>query len=258
MNTSQHTELDRVKLKIKALMQKTIANGCSEAEADAAMHAVGRLLTQYKLTANELDVRTAAFKTLEISIDGNRHKVGNCVTAIADYVDAQCWYQNRGPKTSYSFFGHEQDVMVAEYYFKLCKATIDSELYRRDPEYIAAPNKRAASNAFQHGLTDRLNARLREMKKAEAAELQAREAELQRAQQAAGGSGAVGSALVVLKKQLVKEEFARSGPKLRHVRTTRSIRDWSAYGAGSAAADRVNLNRPIGAPAKAGARGLLK
>src|SRR5262245_32725158 len=99
MNTSQHSELDRVKLKIKALMEKTVANGCSEHEAMSAMEGVGRLLTQYKLKASELDVRTAAFKTIEITIDHKRHKVTNCIMAIASYVDARCWYQTRGPRT---------------------------------------------------------------------------------------------------------------------------------------------------------------
>ena len=41
---SQAAELIRVKGRIKALTEKTVANGCTEAEAMAAADMVGRLL----------------------------------------------------------------------------------------------------------------------------------------------------------------------------------------------------------------------
>ena len=40
----QTTELTRVKARIKALVDKTVSNGCTEAEAMAAAEMVGRLL----------------------------------------------------------------------------------------------------------------------------------------------------------------------------------------------------------------------
>jgi hypothetical protein len=43
----QTTELSRVKARIKALAEKTVSNGCTEAEAMAAADMVGQLLTRY-------------------------------------------------------------------------------------------------------------------------------------------------------------------------------------------------------------------
>ncbi len=56
---SQTTELARVKARIKALAEKTVANGCTKAEALSAAEMVGRLLEQYALSMDEIDVRTS-------------------------------------------------------------------------------------------------------------------------------------------------------------------------------------------------------
>jgi hypothetical protein len=46
---SQAAELSRVKGRIKALTEKTVANGCTEAKAMAAADTVGRMLERYAL-----------------------------------------------------------------------------------------------------------------------------------------------------------------------------------------------------------------
>lgn len=270
MNTSQYSERDRIKLKIKALLTKTVDNGCSEQEAMAAMQGVGRLLTQYNLTMNELDVRDASYKTAVIKYAGSRHPVGNCMMAIGTYTQTKCWYSPRRDETSYSFFGQVQDTEIAEFYFKLCNAAIErgvrefkrSEIYRQMPRH--AGQKRSATVSFQHGIVARLCQRLRELRIEETNALHAREEELQ----AAGvdvktyvdinqtdrnmKDGNVSrQALIVLKNQLVEQEFKKQvGLKLRSSRTTRSVRNGSAFAAGKAAGDRVNLSRPIGSAPK--------
>jgi hypothetical protein len=52
---SQATELGRVKARIKALADKTVANGCTEAEAMSAAEMVGRLLERYALNMDEIE-----------------------------------------------------------------------------------------------------------------------------------------------------------------------------------------------------------
>ena len=51
----QATELSRVKGRIKALAEKTVSNGCTEAEAMAAAEMVGRLLERYALSMEKLE-----------------------------------------------------------------------------------------------------------------------------------------------------------------------------------------------------------
>ena len=55
-----------------------------------------------------------------------------------------------------------------------------------------------------------------------------------------------GTALIVLKGKLVEEEFEKLGIKLRTTYSYgRSTYDGNARASGRAAADRVNLNRPV-------------
>jgi Protein of unknown function (DUF2786) len=60
---AQKDELARVKARIKALAEKAIANGCTEAEAMSAAAMPGRLLERYTLSMDEIEVRSARFAT---------------------------------------------------------------------------------------------------------------------------------------------------------------------------------------------------
>ena len=66
----QTTELTRVKARIKALAEKTVSNGCSEAEAIAAAEMVGRLLERYALSMEEIDVREERSVQIAMPIGG--------------------------------------------------------------------------------------------------------------------------------------------------------------------------------------------
>jgi hypothetical protein len=55
-----HTqELSRVTARIKTLTEKTVANGCTEAEVLSAAEMVGRPLERYALSMDEIEVRSA-------------------------------------------------------------------------------------------------------------------------------------------------------------------------------------------------------
>ena len=89
---SQTTELTRVKARIKALAEKTVSNGCTEAEAMAAAEMVGRLLERYALSMEEIDVREALCVRVEVPIGGRqRRPIDGCVTSIARFCDCKVW-----------------------------------------------------------------------------------------------------------------------------------------------------------------------
>jgi hypothetical protein len=71
---SQTTEITRVKARIKALAEKTVSNGCTEAEAMAAAEMVGRLLERYALSMEEIDVREALCVRVEVPIGGRQRR----------------------------------------------------------------------------------------------------------------------------------------------------------------------------------------
>ena len=62
----------RVKARIKALAEKTVSNGCTEAEAMAAAEMVGRLLERYALSMEEIDVREQRCVQVEVPIGGKQ------------------------------------------------------------------------------------------------------------------------------------------------------------------------------------------
>jgi Protein of unknown function (DUF2786) len=82
----QTTELSRV----NALAEKTVSNGCTEAEAMAAAEMVGRLLERYALSMEEIDVREERCIHVEVPIGGKRRRpIDACVTAIARFCDCK-------------------------------------------------------------------------------------------------------------------------------------------------------------------------
>ena len=113
---SQTTELTRVKARIKALAEKTVSNGCTEAEAMAAAEMVGRLLERYALSMEEIDVREARCVRVEVPIGGRqRRPIDGCVTSVARFCDCKVWIARDAIVPSYVFFGFESDAELAGY-----------------------------------------------------------------------------------------------------------------------------------------------
>lgn len=87
---SHDTELARVKARIKALTERTIARGCTEAMAAADM--VGRLLERYALSMEEIDVRQEPCVRVEVPLGGMRRRpIDACVPGIARFCDCKVW-----------------------------------------------------------------------------------------------------------------------------------------------------------------------
>lgn len=259
---SQNQELDRIKAKIKAMTLRTMENGCSEAEAMTAMGMVGKLLEQYNLSMDEIDVREQKCITVTVNTGSKRGTVATGTSmAIANFTDCRCWIsRGRWGNRSLSFFGTETDAEMAKYLFEIIDAASKQEIqsYKATTDYNDTEvGKRSASTSFNHGMVDRINMRLYQMKKENEASLRAAHnlkaaatnltpREKQAAEAVAPGSTVTGNALVVLKKQIVESEFKGLGMKLKTSYSTRTIRSGSAYNSGDKAGGRVNLNRPLG------------
>lgn len=265
MNT-QKDELKSVKLKIKALASKTIEAGCSEHEAMAAMAMVGKLLSQYNLSMNEIDVRESKCITVSIPTGrGSRGPIDQCVISLVNLVHGIVWistgYDTNWKKTkTYQFFVQEQDAEVIQYLYGVIDSAIKSETdkFKWSDEYqnAARRERMSVTNSFGLGMSSRISARLRIMRN----EL---DAEIERAQEVLrengngdkfspipNPAGVTGTALIVLKGQLIKGEFDKVGPKLKNNYSRSTIKNWGAYSKGSAAGDKVNLRRPLGGNGK--------
>jgi Protein of unknown function (DUF2786) len=241
-------ELDKIKFKIKALAAKTVDNGCSEHEAMSAMLGVGRLLSQYNLTMEECDVRESPCKTIFIDIGRTkRHPIDSCVTALANLVHAKCWFhRHRGKPSAYAFFGQENDLELVDYLFRVIRAALESEAeaFKQSEAYretghpdisatigLRAGARRSAYVSFQRGMACRIGKRLIELKAQNDAEL--------------ARYRTTGTALIVLKKQLIEDEWKKEGVRLGKYRGGWRVGNRSAFDQGQQAGDRVNLSRPL-------------
>lgn len=274
----QNEELNRVKLRIKALAAKTVEAGCSEHEAYAAATKVGELLAAYNLSMAECDVREA--KCVTIKIDTGLYSRGGMDTvavALGDFADCRVWF-SQGSKTwrlendryvkervnsKHAFFGQESDTELVEYLYKVIKSALDfeTEAFKLTDEYKSSRRKKAAYVSFQKGFASRVCYRLRQLKRENDEALRraheetmstvksfwAHASESPLTPREKRAAGVTGTALLVLKKQLVEQEFKVHGPgKLGKHYYRGSIKNDDAYYAGQRAGERVNLSRPIG------------
>jgi hypothetical protein len=252
---SQTAELARVKARIKALTEKTVANGCTEAEAMSAAEMVGRLLERYALSMDEIEVREARCVQAEVAMGGRRRRpIDACVPAIARFCDCKVWL-TRGaqpkpddddfdwtqPDGRYVFFGFEIDTALATYLFAVINRAILTEAatFKQANPALRAVRLRRASASFQHGVAARVSARLDAMHHAREASVRAQRS--------------TGTALILARHRVVEDAFRETNVRLVSMTAIGQRRIASAFRDGWAAGDRVNLSRPV----QGGALGLL-
>ena len=244
---TQMTELARVKTRIKALTDKTIANGCTEAEAMSAAEMVGRLLERYALSMDEIEVREARCVQAEVPMGGQRRRpIDACVPAIAHFCDCKVWlaraprqdpdaddFDWTRPGSRYVFFGFETDTALATYLFAVIDRAMLTETatFKRANPQLRAVRLRRASASFQHGVAARVSARLRSMHQAREASVQAQRS--------------TGTALILAKQLVVEDAFGASGVRLVSMTAVGRRPIAAAFRDGWAAGERVNLNRPV-------------
>ncbi len=245
MNQTQ--ELSRVKIRIKALTEKTVANGCTEAEAMSAAEMVGRLLQRYALSMDEIEVRSARCIQVEVELGSRRRRpIDGTVPAIARFCDCKVWLAPAGrvgaddlereqpqPGIRYIFFGFETDAGLAAYLFAVINRAITTETdaFKRANPRLRATKLRQASTSFQHGLVARVAARLESMH-------EERE-EWVKAQRVTG------TALIIAKHKVVDDAFRETAVRLINMSALGPQVNTKAYQEGWIAGDRVNLSRPV-------------
>jgi hypothetical protein len=244
---SQAAELSRVKGRIKALTDKTVANGCTEAEAMAAADMVGRLLERYALSMDEIEIRTARCVQMEVPLGGRRRRpIDGCVPTIARFCDCKVWLAraaapapegpdlaSASPGSRYVFFGFETDTALALYLFTVIDRAVVTETaaFRQLNPRFRGVRLRQASFSFQHGVVARVSERLDAMRCARDTTVRAQRS--------------TGTALILAKDRVVEDAFGETDVRLVSMNATGRRVITTAYRAGWAAGERVNLNRPV-------------
>lgn len=152
---------DALKRKIVALRQKTVARGCTEAEALAAAEMAAALMREYGLTDGDvvMDEQTVLSRTKGHSPrDRLWNTLAFCTNTAAMLHD--------GAQTTRVFIGEEPGPSIAAYLYVVLDRSLDREIaaFKDGPLYRrrrTAATKRQAVSDFTVGLVRRLQERLR-------------------------------------------------------------------------------------------------
>lgn len=233
MTETNQQQRDRIAAKVRALLTKTVENGCTEAEAMAATAAAQRLMEEYDLTFKDVEeeVKADRYGVRRLSIQSNPYG-DRIAVAVCAYFGCRVWGDRDGK--SYCVFGSQTDTQMAVQMISLLSLAImgEAERYMRSPGRDRGVHGRSAKASFLAGISRRLNERLREMKAdRDAADRTSR-------------SGS--TALVVIRQQVVDDKFRTycrdNGLRLGSGGTRRrTVGSNSAYEAGKAAGSRVDL-----------------
>lgn len=217
-------ELDKLKGRIQGLRAKTIANGCTEAEALLAAAKVAELLDRYDLSLTDIEIREAPCE--QRAYETRRKKripLDDCIGAIANFCDCRVWREkNAEGEARYVFFGLRADVEVAHYLTEVVDAAVRSELgrFKTSAAYqrFRHQDRHVANASFTLGMVASIADKLTAMK---AGRDQA--------------NNSTGRGLVVLKAAVVDAELEKLNLKLRTARRPSRMVSPTAYEAGEAA-----------------------
>lgn len=228
MSEFTERELERVKRIIRELQQKTEAQGCTEEEALAAAAKMGELLEKYDLEIDEIGIREDASKCRKNEVYAADSYAGTLVSGIRNFCGVIAYqHHGEGHAGRYVFFGTPHDLEIALFLYEVCSEAMDYDWAQYMERHGYSMKKRMS---FRAGFSHRVYDRLMQMKEERDARMRAQ----------------TGTALMVLKDQLVTEEFRKQlGIKLVKVRGGNVSADRHAYQEGMNAGGRVNLNSPI-------------
>jgi|KBSMisStandDraft_5_1062788.scaffolds.fasta_scaffold155232_4 hypothetical protein len=229
---------ERVARQVRALREKTVENGCTEAEALAAAQKMQALMAEHDLTLTDAEVENESVGLDEVV---SKFKVMRPVDLTCSGIAALCgvkiWFQ-KGSKRRVQILGQKSGTEFAIWLYAMIDGAIvaSTSAWQRDPEtgwkQMDGQEKKTTCKSFEVGMAHRINRRLTEM--------------AERAQSTAKTS--TGTAVMVLRNQVVDAAYTKmtAGWKWGRGSAGPRARDAGAYAKGRAAGDRVNLDRPLG------------
>jgi hypothetical protein len=230
--------IDRNKLldKIRALFNKTTENGCTEAEAMAALDKARAMMDAYEVSAEDL-VLTKEMAAILKKSEQNHDPHGirwQLVGSVARFCDCKAWgtrtNRGRGRPTNrvVTFAGMPSDVDFAHWLLDSLTNFVLSELAEHLCSAVAPRGmRRRVINGFVGGIADRIGHRLENLVK-----------------QSEAAATSNSRALVVIKNTAIDEAIKVAGICLGTAHGSR-VKDWDSYNAGYAAGDRASFGRPV-------------
>jgi len=222
--------------RIKALLSKTTANGCSEAEALAAIAKAHELMDAHDV--HEADITFGGEQVVQAK--GEYTKVnyipGWLAVQVAKYCNCKVWRNKRTNGQDIVFLGLESDALLAQWMLNTLVDYVKrgAKTFIKSVEILGLDTrtKNLHRKSFERGCISRINERLKELTS------EASHATV------ANGHGAQAS-LVVVKGALVDKAFADLNLRLTNGRRTRHAANGDAFSAGREAGNGATFGRPV-------------
>jgi hypothetical protein len=219
--------------KLKAFSERTVENGCTEAEAIAAAQAMQGLQEKYNLTLTELDITQTEYVEETFSLGKKRrHPVWCALYGLQKFCEVRIIGHGGGVL----IFGERHKVDAATYLISVMQSAMELEFlrYKSSPDYAEESfyhHARTIRSSFMNSMAYRLSKRLLSM----------HEESRSKVDQPAASNG---TALVVMADNALAEAHAKKHPHLRSS-SGRQSRAAGAGKAGAAAANRVGLRTGV-------------
>ena len=220
--------------KLRAFAQRTVENGCTEAEAIAAAEAMQKLQHEYNMTLTDADILDAEYVTEKMQLGNQRmHPVVGAVMGVAIFTSTKMYKSG----ATLFIFGEKHKVDNAIYLISTIQSAMELEFlnYRGTEAYLRETwyhHGQTIRSSFMNGMAHRLYHRLLQMHK----ELMEQDVTV---------SPTTGNSLVVLSDKALEEAFRRQNPNLRSGRRQTTSRSANASAAGRSAANRVGLRSGV-------------
>lgn len=220
--------------KIRSLLAKTMENGCTEAEALAALARARAMMDAYEVTDEELQLSKEEKAILRPTPgDTGRLSIRNWLSvAVSNFTDTKCYRDRNG---SIVFVGLKSDVDFASWLIDTLSNFVRAELTEHlisSPPTGGRSDTIRTKNGFVMGCTKRISERLNEL--------------VAQSRRASPAGPSNGRALVVVKSQAVDAALKDANVTIGRARPGKRRIDRAAYAAGRAAGDRASFGRPVG------------
>jgi hypothetical protein len=227
MNDSRKKMLERV----RAILSKTMANGCTEGEAMAALEKARELMAAYDISESDLAATSQPEQegaAVHKDMRDDPYQIKKSLSlAVGRFTRCRAWH---GRAYSVGFAGLESDVLFATWLLDTLQAFVMRELraFQASRRAEGNINPRIIGASFVHGCAERISARLIELAPVEPV--------------TAAGTA---NALTVSRKALIAQAMKDAGIHLVRGRKQDVRLNGAAYGAGQNAGNGARFDRPV-------------
>jgi hypothetical protein len=220
--------------KIRAIMAKTMANGCTEDEAVSALDKARELMAAYDIAESELgntrpQEGAIIFKQEDVN---DPYQIKRWLASgVGKFTQCKVW-RNLGTG-GMVFCGLESEALFADWLLTTLQSFVMRELrayqLKRKRQGFGCP--RIASSSFVYACANRISERLKEMAPKEPV--------------GPATAALPGNALVQSRKALIEATLKAAGMHFKKARKSNARIDANSYAAGHAAGNNARFDRPV-------------